>query len=110
MKKTANRILLLAMIGGSLILSAWSDRQEADPRDSAVVSFSPAIHVESGKEAADSPEALRQLAYTQAAAAAGRSLDGLEAQEVDPNFPIEAPTFPAPSVTSPPEESPTPTP
>ncbi|WP_058300405.1 hypothetical protein [Gorillibacterium timonense] len=97
MKKTANRTLLLAIIGGCLILSACSDRQGTADRGSVAVSPSPAIQKNAAYKSTDSPEALRQLALTQAAAAAGQSLNELEVQATNPDFPIEAPTFPAPS-------------
>lgn len=109
MKKTATRTLLLAVIGGSLLLSACSDRQNTPGRGSAAVSPSSAVQ-ETASGEADSPEELRKMALTQAAAAAGRTQDKLDEQAADPEFPIEAPTFPAPSVSFPPAAKATPAP
>lgn len=102
MKKNAARTLLLSILGSSLLLSACSERQHPAGRGPAALSSSSVSHA--SLRETGSPESLRKLAHNQAAAAAGQPRTGLDQKAADPVYPIEAPTFPAPSVSLSPAE------
>ncbi|WP_438435371.1 hypothetical protein [Gorillibacterium sp. sgz500922] len=102
MMKNAARTLLLSILGSSLLLSACSERQHPAGRGPAALSSSSFAHTSLREN--DSPESLRKLAHDQAAAAVGQPRTGLDQKAANPDYPIEAPTFPAPSVSLPPVE------